>query len=390
MIDHELTVSEQSILDGLLERFRFTPVVVRLTATMLDKSIIDARDVIQAYLAKTGIVEYASIGQGPDSKVQAELRFVTAGTADTRTVSFYRPVTKNGDPRFWVERLASVAHPGDALVLAFAGVDVVFIHLRGSVDDLARHLSPFVPSKFEERGELEALVKRLGDTLHPLAERWVPSLRKGPTGVGYTLETLLGVRANSSQAPDFTGLELKAYRRGAITGAGKLVSLFAKTPEWLGVDRGPGLLRDYGYHDSRRGRLALYCTITTTLNPLGWCLVVDPDRGRVSVAHQGKEVLAYSFSTLEARLSSKHPATLFVRASYRMADGREEFRYDEVVLCREPSLANFLDLLEEGLIGLDFTLHQKADGGARDHGYLWRIRESAIPRLFAYRRIITS
>jgi hypothetical protein len=390
MGSHELDASQQALLDDLLERFHFTPIVVRLTATMLDKSIIDARDVIQAYLARTGIVEYAAIGQGPDSKIQVELPFVSASISDRRKVSFYRPVSKSGDPRFWIERLASVTQPDDALILAFFGTDVVFVHLSGDVEELARNLAPLLPSTFEERGRLEALVHRLNHEIQPLAGRWLPTGRSGPTGVGFTLETLLGVRANSSKSPDFEGLELKAYRRGAITGPGKLVSLFAKTPDWLEVNKGLGLLTRYGYQDAKRARLALYCTITATPNSLGWSLVVDPDLGRVSVAHGGIKVLAYSFKTLEHRLQGKHAATLFVRATSRGAGASEEFRYDEVILCREPSLANLLELLGEGLLGLDFTLHQKTDGSARDHGYLWRIRESAIPRLYAYRRVIAS
>ena len=35
----------------------------------------------------------------------------------------------------------------------------------------------------------------------------------GDTGVGYTLETPLGIPANSSQAPDFRGIEIKSVQR---------------------------------------------------------------------------------------------------------------------------------------------------------------------------------
>lgn len=389
-VSHELDSGQQSLLDDLLERFHFTPVVVRLSKTMLEKSIIDAREVIQAYLARAGIVEFAAIGQGPEFKVQIDLPFVSAKASDRRKVSFYRPVSKSGDPRFWPERLASVARTGDALVLAFSGADVVLIHLAGTAEELARGLSGLLPSRFEGRGQLEALVRRLGVDLQPLAEQWLPTGRSGPTGVGFTLETYLGVRANSSKSPDFEGLELKAYRRGALTGPGKLVSLFSKTPEWLGLKNGLGLLRGFGYQDSKRGRLALYCTITTNRNSLGWELQIDAAKHRVSVMHEGREVVAYSFDTLEQCLASKHPATLFVKATSRGVGRSEEFRYDEVILCRDPSLANLLELMDAGLLGLDFTLHQKANGTSRDHGYLWRIRESAIPRLYAYRRVISS
>jgi hypothetical protein len=41
---------------------------------------------------------------------------------------------------------------------------------------------------------------------------FVPSLRKGATGIGYTLETLLGINENNYATPDIEGAELKAHR----------------------------------------------------------------------------------------------------------------------------------------------------------------------------------
>jgi hypothetical protein len=41
---------------------------------------------------------------------------------------------------------------------------------------------------------------------------FVPSKRKGPTGVGYTLETFLGIDENNDAFPDMEGAELKAHR----------------------------------------------------------------------------------------------------------------------------------------------------------------------------------
>lgn len=41
---------------------------------------------------------------------------------------------------------------------------------------------------------------------------YVKSLRKGPTGIGYTLETLLGIAENNISSPDLKEIELKAKR----------------------------------------------------------------------------------------------------------------------------------------------------------------------------------
>jgi hypothetical protein len=387
-LDHELSPSEDRLLATLLERFDFEPVIVRLSDTMLSKSIIDARGPVRAMLSRAGLIDFTAIGQGPEEKVVFQLPLVVDGALNQRQASFYRPRTKRGDPRFWIARLSTLAKAGDALVLAFADGNLAAFLLTGDLERLERGLKGCLPSRFEERGRLETEVARLTSELANLSGIWVRSGRAGPTGVGFTLESYLGIAANSSRAPDLGFAELKAYRRGAQSGPGKLVSLFAKTPNWMGVAKGLGLLSRYGYYDPGRDRQALYCTITTTPNSLGWALELDYEARQVFVAHEGDRVVRYDLEVLEHCLEEKHPATLFVIADARWVGQYEEFRYEDVVLCREPSLARFIELMEEGLLGLDFTLHLKSDGTARDHGYLWRIRESAIPRLYAYRKRI--
>lgn len=389
-MDHTPNAAEQALIAGLLEQFAFEPVPVRLTDTMLKKSIIDATDPLRALLRRAGLVDYAAMPQGEAGKVTLEVPFASAKAAERRTTSFYRPTTKKGDPRFWISKLPRDARPGDLLIMAFAGAELVAILLRGSLDSLARKAGTYLPRRFEERGRSERSVATLLDRLAPITGRWIRTKRAGPTGIGYTLETLLDLEANVRQDADFEGVELKAYRRGAEVGPGKLVSLFAKTPQWMGVARTRGLLREFGYFDAERGRRALYCTITKSTNTLGWSLQVDGQADRILVAYRGDPKLEYSLKVLEKRLQEKHPATLFVKASSRGTGAGEEFRYEEVVLCRQPSLANLLSLIEQDLVGLDFTAHERANGTARDHGYLWRIREHAIPELFAYRRVLAT
>ena len=42
---------------------------------------------------------------------------------------------------------------------------------------------------------------------------YVPSHRKGPTGIGKTLEDLLGITENNIPGPDFSNYELKSGRK---------------------------------------------------------------------------------------------------------------------------------------------------------------------------------
>ena len=50
---------------------------------------------------------------------------------------------------------------------------------------------------------------------------FVKSLRKGPTGVGYTFETLLELKENNLALPDIDGIEIKAHRDNSKSMANK-------------------------------------------------------------------------------------------------------------------------------------------------------------------------
>ena len=41
---------------------------------------------------------------------------------------------------------------------------------------------------------------------------WIKSLRNGPTGIGYTFETLLNKKEDCQRQPDYQGIEIKTIR----------------------------------------------------------------------------------------------------------------------------------------------------------------------------------
>ena len=51
---------------------------------------------------------------------------------------------------------------------------------------------------------------------------FIKSTRRGPTGIGHTLETYLGLKENNYASPDIEGAELKAHR----SGGNNLITLF--------------------------------------------------------------------------------------------------------------------------------------------------------------------
>ena len=212
-------------------------------------------------------------------------------------------------------------------------------------------------------------------------EGWIKSKRKGDTGVGYTLETKLGIRANSNKSPDFRGIEIKSFRERAN---GKLVTLFSQVPNWKASKTSRSeILSNYGYEDQNK-RFNLYCSVFgNEKNSLNWKLEVDKENKKILAVNDGKEITFWNFDKIEKRITEKHKESFFVFAQTKIENNIEYFLYNKVIYARSASLENFLNLIEQGKICQDFVMHKKENGSTRDHGFLWRIRNTSIPNLFA-------
>ena len=206
--------------------------------------------------------------------------------------------------------------------------------------------------------------------------------RKGPISVigrgsgrlGLSLENALGIPQNSSKQPDFMGIELKSKSDKTLQ------TLFSRIPSrYTGCKDKHDLLAQYGYDDTKRKRRALYTSFTNQPDSLGFFLK-STDTGIV-VTNGGVEILEYDSEVIEEALLSKHSQTAYISLSKRIEKEKEVCYIEEMTYCRLPSIIKFLRLVEEGDIYLDFTLSLK-DGKTKDHGFLWRIRTSALQKLY--------
>ncbi|MGF6355229.1 hypothetical protein ABIE27_003143 [Paenibacillus sp. 4624] len=220
-------------------------------------------------------------------------------------------------------------------------------------------------------------------------KQFISTLRAGDTGIGYTFETLIGISANSSKIPDFKGIEIKCSRskkpkskRTAQTGKQTLFSLI---PNWSAIENRRRLVEEFGEEDLERERLAIYCTIKVNPNRKLWSLSVSEEDKRIYILHKGIRVVYYSFEDLKNALENKHKESAFIIAHARKnSEGNEEFHYDTLIHAKEVLFEEFVALVKENIIGIDFAIHLKA-GKVRDHGFLWRLENKKhLLRLFKY------
>ena len=85
---------------------------------------------------------------------------------------------------------------------------------------------------------------------------FVKTHRAGDTGIGKTLEDLLGIDENNFAGPDGKDTELKAARKNSPS----MLTLFTKAPLPRGINS--KLRKEYGYPDKKfRSKLVLRTTI---------------------------------------------------------------------------------------------------------------------------------
>ncbi len=206
------------------------------------------------------------------------------------------------------------------------------------------------------------------------AQGFIPTTRRGSTGIGHTLETYLGIKENNNAHPDINGAELKAHR----TKGKSLITLFTfnnKVWKMSPLDA----VRKYGSLD-KDGRQGLYYTMSLKPNSAG--LFLDVQDTEISVRHiSGELVATWQLETLSTRFMQKMPALLFVSAFTEERDGLEYFHFYRAQLMQGTSPELLANQFRAENILVDLRLHDKGTM-ARNHGTGFRTYENKLPLLF--------
>lgn len=234
---------------------------------------------------------------------------------------------------------------------------------------------------------------------------WVESKRPGNDGaVGNTLEDLLGIEENNLPIPNAAEWELKAQRIGTTS----LTTLFHMEPSPTALRFVPQiLLPNYGWPHKKAGEkypqseMSFRQTIkATTHTDRGFSIVVNKrehkimisfDHSKISKKHfewkasvakraglQQLEIQPYwGFDDLFHKVGTKLHNCFFVRAERKKIDGKEYFRYKNILMLQELSQQHFIQAIEDGYVYVDFDART-----GHNHGTKFRVRQSIIPDLY--------
>ena len=217
---------------------------------------------------------------------------------------------------------------------------------------------------------------------------WIRTHRSGPTGIGKTLEDLLGIPENNLDEPDFGEYELKSCRLDSQS----MLTMFTRAPQ---PSRANTYLREkYGYSSNAydNDEKVLHATLSadrfTTISNTGnklkiWC---DID-GIYILSQDGRENVFWSKEALKRCFEKKYKNKfVYAKALSRGNGANEEFHFVEAYEVSGFNYEAFIDLLEAGKIYVDLRIGQyhngKNKGKTHDHGTGFRIRENDQYLLF--------
>ncbi|ELP6119272.1 hypothetical protein QTV43_000412 [Vibrio vulnificus] len=239
--------------------------------------------------------------------------------------------------------------------------------------------------------------EKVNKTITTLVEKpWILTRRGGSTGVGYTLESLLGIHENNFQQPDLYGVEIKASR----SNSNSKISLVTASPKDVdGSIRCLFLNIRESKPDFNRFFATLSCRNPANIQGIfRFSLSVNRDKERLEVAVQNTDGTPteysgfYTFSELEQAVN-KLESLCLIEADSKFVLQNEYFKFRHVKNYELESFDKFLNGIESGLVTLDIRMSMKFNesGGfyVRDHGCAFRCSKSSLKRVFKLREEFT-
>ena len=220
---------------------------------------------------------------------------------------------------------------------------------------------------------------------------FVKTHRAGDTGIGKTLEDMLGIDENNIAGPDGEDTELKAARKNSPS----MLTLFTKAPLPRGINS--KLRKEYGYPDKKRqSKRVLRTTIdaidfNTIKGKKGFKIISKDNRIEILPAKKSPNMenpywLKKHFADSVRKKYKK--SLLYVKANVEDVGTSEKFHFNEAYLLHGFDFEKFSDNLKKGILKIDIRLGLYADGRYHDHGTGVRIKPAMLEECFIGKRVI--
>ncbi len=227
---------------------------------------------------------------------------------------------------------------------------------------------------------------------------FIKSHRKGSTGIGKTLEDLLGIAENNIPGPDFSKHELKSARKNSSS----MLTLFTKAPLQKGANN--QLLEKCGYQQRKvpidyqqfdsflgtkkegENNIPLYekelHSTVDAIKPNAQNLILRIVGNKLIIGNDKDVDAYYENNILKETFEKKYNKLVYVLAENKKEKGEEFFWFNEAYHLDGFSFERFSTLVDEGLLKVDLRMGHYSNGRPHDHGTGFRIMPRYLPRCF--------
>ena len=222
---------------------------------------------------------------------------------------------------------------------------------------------------------------------------WIKSLRNGPTGIGYTFETLLNKKEDNLPIPDYKGIEIKTMRYLSK----KKIHLFNCTPNKSEENLIEKIKNKYGYPDKEYPKYKVFNVSLNAKEPvnIGYKkLFLKVNRKKriiemICLTAFGFRInldVNWSFDILKEIIETKIKKMAIVKACYKKINNENYYLYSRIDFFQIKSFDTFIELVENGTISITFKIGIWKDknkfGQTHDRGTDFSILEENIGRLY--------
>lgn len=231
---------------------------------------------------------------------------------------------------------------------------------------------------------LKTLVKKL---LVIRSKGFVKTHRAHDTGIGKTIEDLLGIKENNLRLPDVGEIELKAKR----VDSGSMLTVATKSPLPKGVNK--ILFEKYKYRD-KEGQYGLHSTVCgSRKNRQGLRIIFKENK--LILKNPYKVEAYWPISIFDEVLKNKSNKILLIFAETRgeRKTTTEKFHYIETYLLSGLNIKKFKNAIEKDILKVDIRIgvyrSGRLKGRYHDHGTGFRISKKDFLKIFdGYKKLM--
>lgn len=243
---------------------------------------------------------------------------------------------------------------------------------------------------------LDETIKELKEKFNEIRKLgYVEGIKQKSKGnSGLTFEKLIGKENDSFQVADYDGIEIKVKNNFSY----RYLNLFSLVPSnCFGIEL-KRLRNTYGEYDNHFKNIKIFMkpTFANQMSYLDsgywvkleikysekriYLLVYDKKR------HLIEKSVYWDFDEIIAMINRKLKNLAIVKYSKKTIKNNDYFKYDEIKFYKLRDINTFFNLIEEGLIRIDFCLSVYKSGPKigreHDHGVIFGIKEYNLLKLY--------